>query len=252
MPPSDDGPRPVTIGKSNATVHQVGATFVKEMAPTWDRGLDAEHDRLQWLATTPLAGHAPEVVAFDPGVARLVTKALPGTDAATRAEAAGAGTDEANRLARWMGAALRTLHDTLDPAACPFDERLDVKLATCARRIEEGGVDEDDFDAERLGRTPASILDELHATRPADEDLVVTHGDWCWPNVVFDDDDGRQWGTVDVGSLGVACRWLDLGIGCRSTFHNAGDQAVEHFLAGYGVEADEERIRYYILLDELQ
>lgn len=253
MPPSDDGPRPVTIGKSNATVHRVGPTFVKEMAPTLDRGLDAEHDRLRWLATTPLAPHVPEVVDFDATIARLVTTGLPGTDAATRAAHVGAGTAEANRLAWRMGAALRKLHGTLDPNTCPFDERLDTKLAACARRIEVGGVDADDFETEHLGRTPSSILRELHTTRPAHEDLVVTHGDWCWPNVVFDeDDDEDHWAMVDVGALGVACRWYDIGIGCRSTVHNAGDGAVAHFLAGYCIEPDEERIRYYILLDELQ
>jgi aminoglycoside 3'-phosphotransferase-2 len=149
-----------------------------------------------------------------------------------------------------MGAALRELHDGLDPAACPFDERLDRKLAACARRIEEGAIDIDDFEPEYAGRSPQSLLDELRATRPPEEDLVVTHGDWCWPNVVFGED-GR-WGMVDVGALGVACRWYDLGIGCRSTRHNAGEDAVAEFLAGYGVEADDERVRYYVLLDELQ
>jgi aminoglycoside 3'-phosphotransferase-2 len=248
LPPSDASPEPVGIGKSNATVHRAGTTFVKTMAPTWDRGLDAEHARLQWLATTAMAGHAPEVVEFAAAEARLVTTAVAGVDAATRVERG----DDGGDLARRMGAALRALHDGLDPSACPFDERLDAKLAACRRRIEEGGVDADDFEPEYAGRSPEQVLDELRATRPRHEDLVVTHGDWCWPNVVFDDENGGRWGMVDVGALGVACRWYDLGIGCRSTAHNAGDGAVAHFLAGYGVEADDERIRYYVLVDELQ
>jgi aminoglycoside 3'-phosphotransferase-2 len=228
-------------------VYRVGPTFVKTMAPTWDRGLDAEHDRLVWLATTAMAAHAPTVVDFDEGAARLVTTALAGVDAATLVEG---GEVDGHDLARRMGAALREMHDGLDAEACPFDERLDRKLSACDRRIREGGVDVDDFEAEQAGRSPEGVLDELRATRPAGEDLVVTHGDWCWPNVVFDGD-GR-WGMVDVGALGVACRWYDVGIGCRSTIHNGGAGAAGHFLAGYGVEADHERMGYYVLLDELQ
>ena len=57
---------------------------------------------------------------------------------------------------------------------------------------------------------------------------------------------------IDLAGLGVACRWYDLAIGVRSTWHNHGPDAHAEFLAGYGIEPDEELIRYYILVDELQ
>jgi aminoglycoside 3'-phosphotransferase-2 len=229
--------------------------FHKSAAPTWDRGLDAEAARLRWLATTPLADRVAAVVHHgiddEDGLEHLVTSAVGGHDAAALAEDLEdddiAGKDA---LARRYGAALRALHDGLDPASCPFDRRLDARLAAAARRAAEGRVDPAEFEPEYADRTPAQLLDLLRATRPAAEDLVVTHGDWCYPNVLFDDD-GR-WTMVDLADLGVACRWYDLGIGARSTSHNLGDDAIPAFFEGYGVGADEGPGRYYILLDELQ
>ena len=243
---------PVTTGKSGARVerltHPTAPTrYVKTAPPTWDRGLDAEAARLQWLATTSLAGHVPAVVEASPG--RLVTTEVPGVDGATLAE--GLEGEQANALARRFGATLRGLHDALDPAECPFDGGIDARLAWAERRIAEAGVDVDDLEEQNQGRAPSDLLRELRETRPGDEDLVVAHGDWCYPNIVFADE-GEGWGMVDVGGLGVACRWNDLGIGCRTTVHNLGEAAVPAFLDGYGTEPDDDRIRWYLLLDELQ
>ncbi|HVF33309.1 MAG TPA: aminoglycoside 3'-phosphotransferase [Acidimicrobiales bacterium] len=240
----------VTVGMSGAAVERWGARILKSAPPTWDRGLDAEADRLRWLATTPLAPHAPEVVAFEAGppADRLLTAALPGVDL-TELDLDDHPTAAAT--ASRFGRLLRAFHDGLDPAGCPFEARLDVRLAAAERRVSEAGVDAGEFEPEHAGRTPGAILDELLHARPIDEDLVVTHGDWCFPNVVVDDAEG-SWGVCDLAGLGVGCRWYDLGIGARSTAHNVGAAHVPAFFEGYGIEPEPERLRYYVLLDELQ
>ena len=247
---------------SGATVarwHKAGEgdRFCKSAPPTWDRGLDAEANRLRWLATTSLRDRVASVVfhgTTGDGVEHLVTSAVRGADGVTHAEAASSTADPAPRhqLAERYGQALRELHDRLDPATCPFDGSLDTRLAAAERRVSEGRVDAAELAPPYAGRTPADLLAELSRTRPDEEDLVVCHGDWCYPNVLFDDGDPEWWGMVDLASLGVSCRWYDLGIGVRTTAGNLGDDAVAAFLEGYGVEPDEERIRYYLLLDELQ
>jgi len=227
-------------GASAARLRRAGEPdrFLKEQDTTWDRGLEAEAARLEWLATTPLADRVPRVVEFrlGPPRDRLITTAVPGS---------WPGQPHA------MGRALRELHDALDPSTCPFDLRLDVRLDLIARRVAEGGVDEDEFEEEYAGLAPEDILERLRAERPAHEDLVVTHGDWCYPNVLFD---GDRWSMVDLAGLGVACRWYDLAIGVRSSWHNHGDapEVTKAFLEGYGIAADEALLRYYILVDELQ
>ena len=238
---------------SGATVERWGDRFLKAAPPTWDRGLDAEAARLRWLATTPLAAHVAEVVAFEPGRGpthdRLLTTALSGVDL-TELDLAEEAT--ATEAARTSGRLLRAFHDALAPASCPFDARLDVRLAAAERRVAEGRVDADDFEPEHAGRSPEDLLDELVRTRPKDEDLVVTHGDWCFPNIVVGPD---SWGTVDLAGLGVGCRWYDLGIGARSTGHNVGPGNIPAFYEGYGLTPDDvhdPRAAYYVLLDELQ
>ena len=237
------------VGRSGASVVRLErdgvVSYLKEQRATGDRDLACERRRLVWLASAHPHVAAPRVVAFDDGPEqRLLTTAVPG-----RSFLDLVGTAAAAEIAGRFGAALRVVHD-LPVASCPFDETLDVKLAAAERRVEDHRVDMDDFEPSNAGRTPHDVLAELVATRPPEDDLVVTHGDWCFPNVLLDDA-GRP-GVIDLPALGVACRWYDLGIGCRTTWHNVGPDAVPAFLEGYGIEPDDARIRYYILLDELQ
>ena len=144
-------------------------------------------------------------------------------------------------------AALRRLH-ALDARDCPFDHRLSNRIALARARTEAGAVDEDDFDDERVGRTPADVLPELLARRPRAEDLVVTHGDACLPNLMADN--GRFSAFVDCARLGVADRHQDLALASWSIGHNLGMQWIDPFLKRYGGTIDPERIEYYRLLDE--
>ena len=159
-----------------------------------------------------------------------------------------------------LARALRTLHD-LPVDTCPFDHRLAVTCARARTAVETDDVDEDDFDAERRGRTAVDLLAELEATRPAAEaaephDLVVSHGDACLPNLLVDPSTLRPTGLVDLGRLGVADRHLDLALLRRSITtpdlneqYGAADAAA--LVAAYGLaRADEGRLAFYRLLDE--
>ena len=46
-------------------------------------------------------------------------------------------------------------------------------------------IDPAGFHEEHAHLTPAAALAELEATVPAEEDLVVCHGDYCAPNVLL-------------------------------------------------------------------
>jgi aminoglycoside 3'-phosphotransferase II len=72
----------------------------------------------------------------------------------------------------------------LSPATCSFDQRLDRRIDLARRRVEAGLVDEADFDDERQGQTARSVFADLLAQRPSDEDLVVTHGDATFENLI--------------------------------------------------------------------
>ena len=98
---------------------------------------------------------------------------------------------------------LKTIHE-LPLEDCSFDQRLDYKIELVRERIEKNLVDESDFDEERRGRTAEDLFRELLETKPLDEDLVFTHGDYCLPNVILKD--GKLSGFVDWGNAGLADR----------------------------------------------
>lgn len=146
--------------------------------------------------------------------------------------------------------ALARLH-ALPIDDCPFDERLDVKLAEARRRIEGGELTEDDFDPERKGRTAEDIWGELMALRPSSEDLVVTHGDASWPNFIVRQ--AAPCGLIDLGRLGVSDRYQDLAIFLRSGARNAPHLDVAALVPAHYPLADLDlaRLHYYRLLDEI-
>ena len=242
-------------GRTDAVVRRSpdGRTYAKSGTGPVRAELCDERDRLAWLADTGLP--APRVLDWedDCETATLTTAALTGVPLsalpATSAEAA----------ATSLGAFLARLH-AVATQSCPFERWLAVTVPLARVHTDEGQVDEDDFDAERAGRSAADLHQDLLDQRPRAErletaDLVVSHGDACLPNFLADPQTPEITGLVDVGRLGVADRHLDLALATRSmsdpTLNPAfGPGPVEAFLAAYGRPADPRRLDFYRLLDE--
>lgn len=235
----------VRVGESGAAVYR-STRFVVKVVPsgvTAPATLFAEKERLRWFAgRVPV----PAVVAYhrDATGEYLAMTRLPGIDLShddARVHAA--------RNAKLLARALRELH-ALPIRECPFDTSLRVALAEGRERVLAGLVDEDDFDDERAGRSAADVWRELVRTRPAHEDLVVTHGDACLPNVLVSGEFVE--GFIDVGRAGIADRHVDLALAARSLTHNYGAAFADLFLDTYGrALVDEGKLAYYRLLDEL-
>ncbi|MBE0578874.1 APH(3') family aminoglycoside O-phosphotransferase [Devosia sp.] len=235
----------VTIGQSDASVWRIedaGETLFLKAAPQHALSeLPGEAERLSWLGTTPVP--APRLLdSFTAdGQDWLLMTALPGIDLTHLV-------NQPEVLRNALATGLRALH-ALDPATCPFGNQLDVKLASGGANVAAGRVDETDFDASREGWTAQQVMDWLLENRPDSEDLVVAHGDASLPNIMALH--GAFSGVIDCGRLGVADRWQDLALACRSIIYNCGQEHVAPFLAAYGAAWDEERYRYYCTLDEL-
>ena len=84
---------------------------------------------------------------------------------------------------------------------------------------------------------------------PAEEDLVVCHGDFCPPNALLED--WRVTGYVDLGELSVSDRWSDIAVGAWSVGWNFGPALEPLFYESYGIEPDPDRIRFFRLLYDL-
>jgi aminoglycoside 3'-phosphotransferase-2 len=235
-----------TIGCSDAAVFRVeragGETLFVKTEPLAPLGeLPGEATRLRWLGAQGVP--CPAVLDEARGARRhwLLTSALPGRDLASSPGLS------AQAVVDLAADALRALHG-LDPAACPFDHRSARRIAAARARLDAGLVDASDFDDERAGRSARDAFAELLATRPGHEDLVVTHGDACLPNLIAAD--GRFGGFVDCGRLGVADRHQDLALAARSIGDGLGEVWVDAFFRRYGGAIDPGRLAFYRLLDE--
>lgn len=149
----------------------------------------------------------------------------------------------------------------VDISDCPVNCLLDSKLAQAEHRVLSGMVDMDNAEPETYGengfKNPAHLLEWLRSNRPSEES-VLSHGDFCLPNIFFGADGTA--GCIDLGRAGIADRWLDIALCLRSLKHNFDGVysgvtyegfEPQMFFDALGIEPDWEKINYYILLDEL-
>lgn len=234
----------VTDGESGAQVWRSSRFVLKVMARTgFERPLHGEALRLRWLlGRLPV----PRVVAYEatPEHEFLAMTRLPGIPMHHPDALA-----HPMRVTGLLARALRELH-ALPVRDCPFNASLAVTLRLARERVETGRVDEGDFDEARRGQSGQDVLRELLRARLPREDIVVTHGDACLPNLILDGE--YVSGFVDVGRLGLADRHADLALAYRSLGSDLGPDMAEQFLDIYGrALIDPAKLRYYALLDEL-
>lgn len=240
---------PVTIGMSGASVFYLQAPgkpglYLKFSPAGSGRDFRPAVERLHWLqGKLPV----PEVLYFEQTEAGeyLLLSEIAGPMACDPSFET-----EPELLVKLLAAGLKMLH-AVDIKECPFDGRLDGQLEAARQRVEVGLVDEADFDAERQGLSAAEVYAELVRTRPASEDLVFTHGDYCLPNVLLDPASQKVSGFIDLGRCGVADRYQDLALAARSLEYNFRGVSGAALFAEYGLkEIDWAKVEYYKLLDE--
>lgn len=151
---------------------------------------------------------------------------------------------------------------SVDVTGCPSAVSLLSERLILAEKAVSTGNAESNAEPETYGpegfSNPEELLSWLENNRPS-EDIVLTHGDYCLPNIFAKD--GRVTGFIDIGRMGPADRWQDIAILIRTLHHNFngyyGGPAVfpqfrpEMVLDELGIPMDEEKYRYYLLLDEI-
>lgn len=163
-------------------------------------------------------------------------------------------------LVDMLAEALRTLW-AVDITHCPKHRTLAADLEEGRERVEKNLVNTDDVEPETFGpggfENPAALLAWLEENAP-EEEPVLSHGDFCLPNVFLED--GKLSGFIDLGDCGISDKWRDIALCHRSLRHNfCGKYAAcprEDFdpdilFEKLGVEPNWEKLRYYVLLDEL-
>ena len=165
-----------------------------------------------------------------------------------------------NLLMGIIAEAMKALWKT-DISDCPVKNDLSTVLLKAKYRVEHELVDIDDAEPETFGKDgfkdPVELLEWLYNNKP-EEDFVLSHGDFCLPNIFIENK--KFSGFVDIGRMGIAARYQDIALCYRSLKHNFagtfngisyGRFDEKLFFEKLGIEPDWEKIKYYILLDEL-
>lgn len=148
----------------------------------------------------------------------------------------------------------------IDITSCPSDCRLKHKLAMAGYYVEHGLVDTENVEPDTFGengfRDPEELLQWLYDNQP-EEELTLSHGDYCLPNILFSSDEISY---IDLGKTGIADKWCDIALCYRSLSHNYSGRYCDKTYPGFdenllfrelGIVPDWDKIRYYLLLDEL-
>jgi len=226
------------IGGHTWRVDPPGGPMVLKWSPE-PFTLAPEVERLRWLAGR---FPAPQVVRSGSDAQGSWFSSVPLTGQSAVSEQF---LREPARTVEQLALALRQLHDSLDPADCPFDSSPAAMLAP----VDLATVEPDCWQREAPGCTRAQVERILHDVPPSDRQVVV-HGDACSPNTLLDAD-GRWVALVDVGQLGVSDRWYDLARGSIAVGWNFGTEHIPRYFDVYGVRPDADRLRYYRLLADV-
>lgn len=165
-------------------------------------------------------------------------------------------TDNSEKLLSLLADGLKQLW-SINVENCPCNNTIDFKLAAAKFNVENGFVDLDNTEPETFGKSgfnsPEDLLKWLKENKP-EEELALTHGDFSLQNIFAEND--KISGFIDLGKAGIADKWQDIAICYRSLKHIFSSKQNDKFhpdmlFEKLEIEKNEEKLKYYILLDEL-
>lgn len=212
----------IDLGRSGCEVYYVKNYGYIKISADID-SLTSEKDRCLWLENRVIA---PQVLDFGkctyfeentPSRAFLLTSEVKGLPLCDEGFIS-----EPRRLIALLSEAMALFH-SLDTKDCPFIAE------GCAEYFENNENNENNENGEN-GEKP--------------EKLLLCHGDFCLPNILYD---GKHLGFVDLGGMGKGDPWLDYAWSLWSLDYNLKTEAFRpELLKALGIEFNEKKYRRYI------
>lgn len=230
----------ISVGMSSDSVYRIDSNdcYFLKIGET----LKDECERLQWLEDKLVA---PRVVHYEvnQGKHYLLTSAV-------RGEMVFEVDLPVERKVELMAEAAHIWH-SIPIDNCPFDRTTNSQIELARYNLAHHRVDTSRFASMFYGKPEAELFtDLLNAIPEQDEDLVVTHGDLCLPNILVDRESGQITGFVDLGDVGVSDRHLDLVLASLSIQFNLGGKYIGRFYELCDVPYDPEKFHFYSILNE--
>ena len=140
------------------------------------------------------------------------------------------------------------LLQSIDISNCPHDSTIDIRLKELDYLLQNGLVSVDDWDSTTTFADATELYQWLRANKPSQEELVFSHGDLTANFFV----NGSGYCFYDLGRAGIADKWMDIAF-CVSDIRDwCGDRRYEAmFFELIGVRPNYEKMKYFLLLDEM-
>ena len=138
----------------------------------------------------------------------------------------------------------------IDISTCPYNVSSDYKLELVKNNIDNNLIDINNISSEVIEKfkTPENIYNYLKENK-IEEELTFTHGDISLPNIFAHKN--KFSGFIDIGECGIADKWFDLAILTKTLKRNYGEESIDILFKELGIEKDNKKINYYLLLMEL-
>ncbi len=155
---------------------------------------------------------------------------------------------EEKEIVRRYATALKSLH-SLNIDRCALIQDLDKKVARARYNMENGLVDISELQPDNQSCNMNELFEKLISIQPTDFELVFTHGDYCFDNIIYNKDQFS--GFIDIGNGGVADKYQDIALAVRSIHDNFCSELADVFYKEYGLsKIDNSKLEFYALLDE--
>lgn len=144
------------------------------------------------------------------------------------------------------------LFQSISTLDCPFDNSVNNRLNELdyLLRNQLADVNSDNWEDDTPFRDPNELYAFLQTHKPKEE-LIFSHGDFGASNIFIRNN--QISGFIDLGRSGKADKWYDIAFCVRSIQHDIGNdkEYLDLFFNLLEIEPDWDKIKYYILLDEL-
>jgi len=144
------------------------------------------------------------------------------------------------------------LFQSISTSDCPFDNSVNNRLTELdyLLRHQLADVNSDNWEDDTPFREPKELYAFLQTHKPKEE-LIFSHGDFGDSNIFIRNN--QISGFIDLGRSGKADKWYDIAFCVRSIQNDIGNDTeyLDLFFNLLEIEPDWDKIKYYILLDEL-
>jgi aminoglycoside phosphotransferase len=156
--------------------------------------------------------------------------------------------EEKRHNIRILAEGLKKIHET-ELSDCPINNSPEKLIQIAKNNLEERKIDNIKFDKRWRKKTPEELLQEILEIKPEKYDFVLSHGDYCLPNILIKD--GELNGFIDWAYGGINDRYFDFAAVAWSIGYNFGEEWIKYFFEDYGIEEiDWDKIKFFQMLNE--